>query len=273
MLTPKDHHLKNVKQIRYIRTRDIIKNSAQPRTVFDENGLLELAASIRQYGILNPLTVRQTAAGYELIAGERRLRAAAMAGLSEVPCILLNVDDRDSALIALVENLQRKDLDFFEEASGILNLIQIFGLTQEEAADKIGKTQSAVANKLRLLKHSPEVVEMIKENELSERHARALLRIPDEEEKKMALSHIIKNKLNVLQTEEYIEALLTAPPEKEPRREKLSFAVMKDVRLFLNTVNRAISLMQRSGINAKCEKTEDNGELILKIQISSGKAG
>ena len=272
MLTPRNVLAKNAKQIKYIKTREIKKNSSQPRTVFEENGLRELAASIRQYGILNPLTVRQTPAGYELIAGERRLRAAAMAGLNEVPCIMLNVGEKDSAFIALVENLQRKDLDFFEEAAGILNLIKNFGLTQEEAAEKIGKTQSAVANKLRLLKHSPEIVQEIKENDLSERHARALLRISGEEEKKRVLSYIIKNKLNVLQSEEYIEQLLCTPLQKEPKREKLSLAVMKDVRLFLNTVNRAISMMQRSGINAKCEKTETDGQLTLKIQISSTKA-
>ena len=272
MLTPRDLRLRSTKQIKYIKTRDIRKGSSQPRTVFEESSLQELAASIRQYGILNPLTVRQTQEGYELIAGERRLRAAKMAGLAEVPCIMLNVDEKNCAFIALVENLQRKDLNYFEEASGILNLIQLYSLTQEEAADKIGKTQSAVANKLRLLKHSPQIIEEIKVNELSERHARALLRISEENEKKKVLDHIVKYKLNVLQSEEYIESLLKTAENKEPKREKLSLAVMKDIRLFLNTVNRAISMMQRSGISAKCEKTEDNGQLTLKIQISTLKA-
>ncbi|MCX7614647.1 MAG: ParB/RepB/Spo0J family partition protein [Clostridiales bacterium] len=272
MLTPREIFSKNTKQIKYIKTREIQKNTWQPRTVFEEKGIRELAASIRQYGILNPLTVRQTSSGYELIAGERRLRAAAMVGLTEVPCIMLKVNDKDSAFLALVENLQRKDLDFFEEAIGISNLIKNFGLTQEEAAEKIGKTQSAVANKLRLLKHSPEIIQVIKENDLTERHARALLRIEEEEEKKRVLSHIIKNKLNVIQSEEYIEQIINTQTAKQNKRQKLTFAVMKDVRLFLNTVNKAVSMMQRSGIDACCEKTESEGKLILKIQISSTKA-
>ncbi|MDP4108796.1 MAG: ParB/RepB/Spo0J family partition protein [Bacillota bacterium] len=270
MIMPLSLH-KNGKQIKYIRISEIRKNTSQPRTVFDEDGLTELAASIKQYGVLNPLTLRQTQNGYELIAGERRLRASKLAGLTEVPCILFNVNEKDSAFIALVENLQRRDLDFFEEAQGIHNLIQLFGLTQEEAAEKIGKTQSAVANKLRLLKHSDEIVNEIKKNQLTERHARALLKITDEEQKKAALSFIAENRLNVMQAEEYIDKLINMP-EKTPKREKLTFAVMKDIRLFLNTINRAVSLMQRSGINAQYEKTEYNGQLILNIKIPSNKA-
>lgn len=159
--------------LRRIRISEIVRNPNQPRRYFDPEAIATLAESIRQYGVLNPLTVRRTAnGGYELVAGERRLRAARVAGLTDVPCLLINADGEDSSVIALVENLQRRDLDFFEEANGFKRLIEQFGLTQEEAARKVGKTQSAVANKLRLLRLSQQNMELIRCNNLTERHAR-----------------------------------------------------------------------------------------------------
>ena len=179
------------RQLRRIKTSQITRNPNQPRKYFDPEAIGQLAESIRQYGVLNPLTVRRTGDGYELIAGERRLRAAKQAGLLEVPCMVMSATEQDSSALALVENLQRRDLDFFEEAWGFKKLIDTFGLTQEEAARKVGKTQSAVANKLRLLRLSQKNMQMIREGDLTERHARALLRLPDEEMRLQATAHII----------------------------------------------------------------------------------
>ena len=162
----------------YLRTDELTPNPVQPRKRFDDESLEELSGSIKSYGILNPLTVRLRGGKYELVAGERRLRAAKLAGLEEVPCILIDVNMEDASLIALVENLQRRDLDFIEEALGISQLIRMFGMSQEEAARRIGKSQSAVANKLRLLKLPSDVLESLRQNGLTARHGRALLRLP-----------------------------------------------------------------------------------------------
>ncbi len=182
-MTPMFHLVGSERQLRRIRTTQISRNPYQPRKYFEPEAIRQLADSIRQYGVLNPLTVRRTTDGYELIAGERRLRAARAAGLSEVPCLIMSATEEDSSAIALVENLQRRDLDFFEEAAGYRQLIDRYGLTQEEAAHRVGKTQSAVANKLRLLKLSPETMQMIRDGGLTERHARAILRLPTEEQR------------------------------------------------------------------------------------------
>ncbi len=157
----------------FLPLRSIRPNPAQPRRVFEQAGLQELAASILQHGILQPLSVRRVGTSYELIAGERRLRAAKIAGLEEVPCLLMSMDESQSGVAALVENLQRRDLDFIEEAQGLSRLMQLGGLSQEQAAMKVGKSQSAVANKLRLLRHSPPVLEALRTAGLTERHARA----------------------------------------------------------------------------------------------------
>lgn len=183
---------KEDRTLRRIRVSEIARNPNQPRKYFDPEAIAQLAESIRQYGVLNPLTVRRApGGGYELVAGERRLRAARVAGLNDVPCLLIAADNEDSSAIALVENLQRRDLDFFEEAYGFKRLIDQYGLTQEEAARKVGKTQSAVANKLRLLRLSPQNMELIRSANLTERHARCLLRLRDDEERMNATHYII----------------------------------------------------------------------------------
>ena len=174
----------------FLPVKVIRANPDQPRQVFRPEALAELADSIREHGILQPLSVRRVGTGYELIAGERRLRAAAMAGLTEVPCILMQMDDRESGLAAMVENLQRQDLDFIEEAMGISRLMTLGNLSQEQAAKQLGKSQSAIANKLRLLRHSDPVLAALREAQLTERHARALLRLPDEETKLAAIREI-----------------------------------------------------------------------------------
>ena len=253
----------------YLSTEDIVPNPVQPRKLFDDEGLEELSRSIKDYGILNPLSVRLRGSRYELVAGERRLRAARLAGLREVPCILLDVNMEDASLIALVENLQRRDLDFIEEANGINQLIRMFGMSQEEAARRIGKSQSAVANKLRLLRLPPDVLEALRQNGLTERHGRALLRLPDGERQRAALLYIIDNGLTVAATDAYIDALLQEPePEPEPPRpgSRRTF-VLKDVRVFLNTLSRSIDLMKQGGIDAGIQREETDDSLILTISI------
>ncbi len=252
----------------YLRPDELQPNPVQPRKSFDDEALKELSESIRTYGILNPLTVRLRQGRYELVAGERRLRAAKLAGLRELPCILLEINMEDAGLIALVENLQRKDLDFVEEAEGLSRLIRMFGLSQEEAARRIGKSQSAVANKLRLLRLGDEMLQTLRENELSERHGRALLRLPAEL-RQQALEHIIEKGLTVAATDEYIELLLTQPqepPEEEKPQAKRSF-ILKDVRVFLNTLSRSIDLMKQGGIAAGMQRQETEDALIVTISI------
>ena len=258
----------------YLSTEDIVPNPVQPRKLFDDEGLEELSRSIKDYGILNPLSVRLRGSRYELVAGERRLRAARLAGLKEVPCILLDVNMEDASLIALVENLQRRDLDFIEEANGINQLIRMFGMSQEEAARRIGKSQSAVANKLRLLRLPQDVLEALRQNGLTERHGRALLRLPDSESQRVALLYIIDNGLTVAATDAYIDALLQAPePEvpEAPRAEGRRTFVLKDVRVFLNTLSRSIDLMKQGGIDAGVRREETEDQLILTISIPKGK--
>lgn len=256
----------------YLSTEDIYPNPVQPRKLFDNEGLEELSRSIKDYGILNPLSVRLRGSRYELVAGERRLRAARLAGLREVPCILLDVNMEDASLIALVENLQRRDLDFIEEANGINQLIRMFGMSQEEAARRIGKSQSAVANKLRLLRLPPDVLEGLRQNGLTERHGRALLRLPDGDSQRAALLYIIDNGLTVAATDAYIDTLLQEPEEAEPgKAEGRRTFVLKDVRVFLNTLSRSIDLMKQGGIDAGVRREETEDQLILTISIPKGK--
>lgn len=256
----------------YLSTEDIVPNPVQPRKLFDDEGLEELSRSIKDYGILNPLSVRLRGSRYELVAGERRLRAARLAGLREVPCILLDVNMEDASLIALVENLQRRDLDFIEEANGINQLIRMFGMSQEEAARRIGKSQSAVANKLRLLRLPPDVLEALRQNGLTERHGRALLRLPDGERQRAALLYIIDNGLTVAATDAYIDALLQEPEPEAPKPGSRRTFVLKDVRVFLNTLSRSIDLMKQGGIDAGVQREETEDRLILTISIPKNKA-
>ena len=242
----------------------ISPNPDQPRTCFSREGLEELAASIQELGVLQPLSVRRSKnGGYELISGERRLRAARLAGLDQVPCLAIQTDSQSSSLLALVENLQRRDLDFLEEAMALDRLIHTYDLSQEEAARRIGKSQSAVANKLRLLKLSPRLLDRLRQNGLTERHARALLRLETEEQQWEVLEYVIDHHLTVAQTEAYIEARLTPPP---PRKKKPTF-ILKDVRLFLNTVTKGLSMMKDAGVNAEYGRQETEDAILLTIKI------
>ena len=242
----------------FLPPQSIRPNPAQPRKVFDPQALDELAESIRQHGILQPLSVRRQGNAYELIAGERRLRAAEQAGVTDIPCIILHMDDRESSLAALVENLQRQDLDFIEQAQGIARLLADWGMRQEQAAKLLGKSQSAIANKLRLLRHSQPVLEALREAELTERHGRALLRLESEEEKLAAIAQIARQHMSVARTESYIDALLASKPD-QPQR--------PNVGAFLNTLTQNLQKIQRSGIPAISERRETDQQIVLTITI------
>lgn len=242
----------------FLPARSIRPNPAQPRTVFRQDTLDELTESIRRHGILQPLSVRRVGQAYELIAGERRLRAAQQAGLSEVPCIIMNMDERESAMAAILENLQRDDLDFVEEAKSISALMTRWGLSQEQVARALGKSQSAIANKLRLLRHSGQVLTALREAELTERHARALLRLPTEAEKCAAIAVIARQGMSVARTERYIEDLLANPKQPQPKA---------NVGAFLKSVNLTLARIQQSGIPAVSERRETEDRIVLTITI------
>lgn len=254
-----------------IDINSIYPNPAQPRKSFNEQELLALSRSIRTSGLLQPITVRRVNNGYEIVAGERRLRACKLAGLTTVSCIINDCTPEDSAVLAMTENLQRQDLAIFEEAEGIRRLIEEWNVTQEEAALRLGKSQSTLANKLRLLKLSESERAKITESGLTERHARALLRISDEKLRAKALEEIIERNLNVQQTDAFVEKLLTGKRKDKSKR----VIVVKDIRVFLNTINHAIETMKRSGINAETVKSENDDyiECIVRIPKSEATAG
>ncbi len=254
----------DLKNITYVGIDYIRPNPSQPRKQFNKFALEELCESIKQYGVLQPINVRKIShSTYELVAGERRLRAATMAGLKEIPAIIINVDDNDSAVMALIENLQREDLSYMEEAEGYSNLINEHGFTQEELAQKIGKSQSTIANKIRLLKLSPLVKKILADNNLTERHARALLKLHDEQLQLKVLKLVCERGLNVKKTEELVEKAIdkfSRDIRQKPADRKMTKAI-KDVRIFVNTIKQAIDIMKQSGVNAKAAQI-DRGDYI-----------
>lgn len=242
----------------FLPAKSIRPNPAQPRKLFKEDSLEELAESIRQHGILQPLSVRRIGGSYELIAGERRLRAGILAGLTEIPCIVMQMTESESAMTALVENLQRQDLDFIEEAMGIDLLLRQFSMSQEQVARLLGKSQSGVANKLRLLRHSPQVLEALRQANLTERHARALLKLPSEHQKMQAIAAISRQNMSVARAEQYIESLLS---QQDTDRKKAN------VGAFLSYLNQSLARIQLSGISAVSERKETESQIVLTITI------
>ncbi len=245
----------------------ILPNPNQPRKTFDHDALTELAGSIRQYGVIQPITVRKKRdSTYELVAGERRLRAAALAGLLKVPALITEMEDDDSAIVALVENIQRENLSFMEEALSYRQLLERCSLTQEQLAAKVGKTQSAIANKLRLLKLPASVREIIRDNKLTERHARALLRLDTEEKQIYAAKRAVDFHMNVKQTEELVDKIIRNGIEQTEVKGKLQKSIA-DVRVFFSTISKAISLMNEKGIEATAEKDETDSyyEYVIRI--------
>ncbi len=242
----------------------ILPNPSQPRKVFQEAELEGLAQSIAENGLLQPVTVRRENGAYYLIAGERRLRACKLAGLKEIPALVADCEPEDSAVLALLENLQRKDLQMFEQANAIVNLLREWQITQEEAAKRLGMSQSYLANKIRLLKLSPEEQEEILKHHLSERHARALLRVDDMTLRQKLLATVIERGLNVAQTEELAAAALQ--PKKPAGKRKRTF-IAKDIRLFINTIDHAVDAMKTAGIPAQTEKKETEEYIECTVRI------
>jgi ParB family chromosome partitioning protein len=269
---PARYMVKDRQAFRRIPVGQIMKNPNQPRRIFEHDALQELADSIRQYGIITPLTVRKKEGCYELIAGERRLRAAKLAGLETVPCYIMAASEEDSGLMALIENLQRRDLSFFEEALSLQRLTRLYGLTQQQAAERIGKSQSAVANKLRLLRLAPATMEVIRTAALSERHARALLRLEDPDTQAAAAQRIVDDAMTVEQAEGYIEALLSGPKPQPVVHGQRRQMLVRDVRIFFNTVDRAVSAMQGAGIGVQIDRRQEGEDIILTVRVPAAKA-
>lgn len=267
-------------EIYQINTDSIRPNRAQPRATFDNNAIIRLADSIRRYGILQPLTVRPAEDddlySYELIAGERRLRAAKMLGYFTVPCVILSVDESTSAEMAIIENLLREDLNMFEQAYGFKKLIENHNLTQEEVARRISLSQSAVANKLRLLKLTFEEQKLILETSLTERHARALLKIENPEARINAIRHIAIEKLNVRQSEEYIDCLifnkLTAVAKQEQEenaeeKENLNISV-NEADILLQKLQQHIDKLKKQGKRASVNIVQNAHSVDITIRIA-----
>ena len=242
----------------------------QARTAFDEPEIAALAVSILQNGLLQPISVRRVGLHkYQLGAGERRLRACRLAKLDKVPAILADYDDSESAALGLLENLQRSQLDPFDTARGIKEVIRLWGCTQAEAARRLGLSQPALANKLRLLRLEEPVAEALHHYGLTERHARALLRLEDPEQRLAAVEHIGKNQLNVADAEAYIDRLVAQNQTTQPRRR--STYILKDVRLFLNSVDRGVRLMQTAGVGAKVSRRDTEDAICLTVTIPRAK--
>lgn len=247
---------------------EIEMNPFQPRKIFSDEGLAELASSIREFGVISPLIVRKTERGHELIAGERRLRASLLAGLAMVPCIVRGVDDKEMAEIALIENLQREDLHYFEEAAGYEKLLTQFSMTQDVLASRVGKDQSTIANKLRLLKLAPEVRDFIYRERLTERHSRALLKIDDVGEQLNILNVVVESKMNVRETEALIaeKFQVKEEPQKAPKRSAM-MGIVKDVRIFINTVGELVKQMKKAGLDVRLTQEQDEHTVTITMVV------
>lgn len=254
--------LKKTKRFVTLDIRDIDPSPSQARTQFGKKELADMADSIRTNGILQPLLVRPKGSRFELVAGERRLRGARIAGLSSVPCVILEVSEEKAALFGLVENLQRQNLNCFEEAEGIRRLIEMTGMTQEEAAERLGKSQSAVANKLRLLRISEPLRQKLLAAGLGERHARVLLTLPDESMREALTEEMISKEMTVTAAEKLAEKLLLGKEDLPSER-----PFIRDIRLFLNTVTHAVETMKRSGVPVRSHSFETEDFLEYRIVI------
>ncbi|WP_373600161.1 nucleoid occlusion protein [Paraclostridium bifermentans] len=257
------------KKVMEIPIDNIVPNPYQPRRVFSQSALEELSESIKVYGILQPITVRiKNNDEYELIAGERRLRASKLAGLDTIPVIINNMSDESSAVLALLENLQREDLNFIEEAMGYENLIKEHGFTQQQLAEKLGKNQSTIANKIRILRLPTDIKIKLVENSLTERHARALLKLPSEELMREVLDKVIKTDLNVKKTEKLIADILE--DLKQPKGSEDKKQTVKGImgmRIYLNTIKQAYEAITNTGLEAKYKEVDkgDHIEVVVKI--------
>lgn len=261
--------MKNIQsEIKNIPIDSIKPNPYQPRKNFNKQSLEELSQSIKTYGLIQPISVRQLCEdSYELVAGERRLRASEIAELDEIPAIIVDYKDQDSAMIALIENLQREDLNFVEEAEGYYNLIKDHGFTQQKLAEKLGKSQSTIANKLRILKLSDEIKKSLIDNKLTERHARALLKLPDDEMKEEVLHKVIKEDLTVKKTEKLIEDILNDLTKEEESESNQNVKGLINFKIYLNTLKNAYNAIKETGIEAKYKEKDMGDHIEVVVQI------
>ena len=266
-----DHLQKNTDvQVLQVPLSKIVPNPYQPRKEFESEALSELADSIRQYGVLQPLLVAPGKDGtYILIAGERRLRASIMAGLGTVPVIVSEYTTQQIAEIALIENLQRKDLHYLEEAEGYEKLVNTFHLTQESMAIRVGKKQSTIANKLRLLRLPVSVRNKLHDSKLTERHARVLLQLENEETQKAVLQKVLKGNLNVRQTEALVEKTLKENGKLDKKKPRI--VIVNDVRIYLNSIREIMETVKTSGIPASMEQDMDGDDVVLTLRIKNVK--
>lgn len=248
----------------------IVPNQFQPRSVFNEGKIKELAQTIHTHGLIQPIVVRQTTEDtYELIAGERRWRAAETLEWKEVPCIIRNMTDTETASVALIENLQREELTVIEEAKAYAQLLKMHSLTQEALAQRLGKSQSTIANKLRLLKLQEDVQVELLNKTITERHARAIMQIADNEVQLQVLKAILENDLNVRQTEEYIEKL-QAPP-KEKKKKVVLKGFNKDIRIAMNTIRQSLHMVTETGIDVETDEEEHDDYYQITIKLPKQK--
>lgn len=260
------NHLSKV--ILYIDIEKIKPNPFQPRKLFSESALLELSESIKSYGVLQPISVRECKDGnFELIAGERRLKASKLAQAKRIPAIVVDIDDEASSALALIENLQREDLNFLEESQGFKNLIDRYKFTQKQLAEKIGKSQSAVANKLRILKLSDEVLRNCVENNLTERHARALLRLPSKKHRLLAVERVIKQELTVKKTERLVADMLEAMDETDGKIDKQTIKSFINYRIYINTLKRACKEIEDTGIAVNYKEVEKDDYIEITVKL------
>lgn len=271
VVEPTQHHLEEVMNIAIDK---IIPNRYQPRTVFDEAKIEELARTIHTHGVIQPIVIRKMDdEKYEIIAGERRFRAMSKLQWTEVPAIIRNLSDKETASIALIENLQREELTAIEEAVAYQKLLKLHELTQEALAQRLGKGQSTVANKLRLLKLPEEVQEAIMKKELSERHARALMQIKEKEMQLQLMNMTMENHWNVKQLEQKVEEILNPPLKEDKKTAKPKRkAVSKDVRIALNTIKQSLSMVTKSGINIKTEEEDMEEFYQITVRIPKKKS-
>lgn len=248
-------------------------NPYQPRKIFDSDAISELAKSIKEYGVIQPITVRKNfIGGYELVSGERRLKASRLINKTHMPCIVIDVTENDSAVIALLENLQRKDLTYWEEADAMQHLITDHKYTQEELATKLGKSQSAVANRLRILKLPESVKSYLQENNLTERHARAILKVHDENSQLKILKQVTSNEFNVAKTEELVSKTIEKVEQQRARESGKMMGVVH-LRMFINTINKAVDVVQKAGVMVEATTKESKNSIEYLIKIPCDKEG
>lgn len=257
-------------EVVHIAVDQIVPNQFQPRSIFNEEKIKELAQTIHTHGLIQPIVVRNTSDDtYELIAGERRWRAAQELEWEKVPCIIRNMTDTETASVALIENLQREELTVIEEAKAYAQLLKMHSLTQEALAQRLGKSQSTIANKLRLLRLPEDVQTELLNKTITERHARAIMKVSDEDVQLKVLQAVLESDLNVRQTEEYIEKMHTPPKDK--KKKKVLKGFNKDIRIAMNTIRQSLHMVTETGIDVETDEEEHDDYYQITIKLPKKK--